>query len=104
MEKLNRAQKCSILGPQNLGSRGGLGPQGPSGSAPGFCFLNAVRKCILHDFYKFYTMSTIQQIITEHLIHNFENTLIGMEEMLINLYMKQQNFLMTEILQLTLLI
>ena len=23
MEKLNRAQKCSILGPQNLGSRGG---------------------------------------------------------------------------------
>ena len=22
MEKLNRAQKCSILGPQNLGSRG----------------------------------------------------------------------------------
>ena len=30
MEKLNRAQKCSILGPQNLGSRGG-----PPGSAPG---------------------------------------------------------------------
>ena len=29
MEKLNRAQKCSILGPQNLGSRGG-----PPGSAP----------------------------------------------------------------------
>ena len=29
MEKLNRAQKCSILRPQNLGSRGGLGPQGP---------------------------------------------------------------------------
>ena len=23
------------LGPQNLGSRGGLGPQGPPGSAPG---------------------------------------------------------------------
>ena len=34
MEKLNRAQKCSILGPQNLGSRGGLGPRGPPGSAP----------------------------------------------------------------------
>ena len=33
MEKLNRAQKCSILGPQNLGS-GGPGPQGPPGSAP----------------------------------------------------------------------
>ena len=30
MEKLNRAQKCSILGPQNLGSRGGgPGPPGP---------------------------------------------------------------------------
>ena len=30
MEKLNRAQKCSILGPQNLGSGGGPGPRGPS--------------------------------------------------------------------------
>ena len=29
MEKLNRAQQCSILGPQNLGSRGA-----PPGSAP----------------------------------------------------------------------
>ena len=28
-EKLNRAQKCSILGPQNLGSGGGPGPRGP---------------------------------------------------------------------------
>ena len=27
VEKLNRAQKCSILGPQNLGSRGG--PRAP---------------------------------------------------------------------------
>ena len=35
VEKLNRAQKCSILGPQNLGSRGGPGPRGPPpGSAP----------------------------------------------------------------------
>ena len=34
MEKLNRAQKCSILGPQNLGSRGGPGPGPPPGSAP----------------------------------------------------------------------
>ena len=33
MEKLNRAQKCSILGPQNLGSRG-AGPPVPPGSAP----------------------------------------------------------------------
>ena len=29
MEKLNRAQKCSILGPQNLGSRGGPDPRPP---------------------------------------------------------------------------
>ena len=29
MEKLNRAQKCSILGPQNLGSRGSPGPRAP---------------------------------------------------------------------------
>ena len=29
MEKLNRAQKCSILEPQNLGSRGGAGPPAP---------------------------------------------------------------------------
>ena len=36
MEKLNRAQKCSILGPQNLGSGEGPGPPGPPpGSAPG---------------------------------------------------------------------
>ena len=34
MEKLNRAQKCSILGPQNLGSRGPPGPRGQPGSAP----------------------------------------------------------------------
>ena len=33
MEKLNRAQKCSNLGPQNLGSEG-PGLPGPSGSAP----------------------------------------------------------------------
>ena len=32
MEKLNRAQKCPILGPQNLGSRGARVP--PPGSAP----------------------------------------------------------------------
>ena len=37
MEKLNRAAKCSILGPQNLGSGGGPGPPGPPppGSAAG---------------------------------------------------------------------
>ena len=29
MEKLNRAQKCSILGPQNLGSRGARAPLDP---------------------------------------------------------------------------
>ena len=39
----------------------------------GFCFLNAVRKCMLHDFYKFYTLTSIQEIITTHLIENFKN-------------------------------
>ena len=36
IEKLNRAQKCSILEPQNLGSRGGWAPAPPPppGSAP----------------------------------------------------------------------
>ena len=36
MEKLSSDQKCSILGPQNLGSRGARvsGPPPPSGSAP----------------------------------------------------------------------
>ena len=29
MDKLNRAQKCSILGPQNLGSRGAQAPRAP---------------------------------------------------------------------------
>ena len=29
MDKLNRAQKCSILGPQNLGSRGAWAPEPP---------------------------------------------------------------------------
>ena len=29
MEKLNRAQKCSILGPQNLGSGGAWAPGAP---------------------------------------------------------------------------
>ena len=35
MEKLNSTQKCSILGPQNLGSRGARAPGAPPGSAPG---------------------------------------------------------------------
>ena len=34
MEKLNRAQKCSILGPQNLGSGGARAPGAPPESAP----------------------------------------------------------------------
>ena len=34
MEKLNRAKKCSILGPQNLGSGGARAPGAPPGSAP----------------------------------------------------------------------
>ena len=38
VEKLNRAQKCSILGPQNLGSRGA-----PPGSAPVTTALDTLR-------------------------------------------------------------
>ena len=43
MDKLNRAQKCSILGSQNLGSRGGRAP-GPPGSATdlGLCVLTTL--------------------------------------------------------------
>ena len=50
MEKLNRAQKCSILGPQNLGSGGGPGPQAPPGSAPGLmiCTCDSFRFCEAH--------------------------------------------------------
>ena len=40
MEKLNRAQKCSILGPQNLGSGGARAPGAPPGSAPELCRLS----------------------------------------------------------------
>ena len=39
MEKLDGAQKCSILGPQNLGS-GGPGSFGLPGSAPGCPVIN----------------------------------------------------------------
>ena len=54
MEKLNRAQKCSILGPQNLGSRGGPGPQGPQW----------IRGCILqHVTEKEAVGSTIQNFL-----------------------------------------
>ena len=35
MEKLDRAQKCSIFGPQNLGSRGGQALQSASGGSGG---------------------------------------------------------------------
>ena len=40
MEKLNRAQKCSILGPQNLGSRGGRAPGAPWIRNPGAEFIS----------------------------------------------------------------
>ena len=36
----------------------------------GYCFLNAVRKCLLYDFYEFHTMKGFQQIITQHLVEN----------------------------------
>ena len=42
MEKLNRAQKCSILGPQNLGSRGGARAPGPPPLDPHLTWQNHV--------------------------------------------------------------
>ena len=42
----------------------------------GYCFPNAVRKCLMHDFYKFYTIQQIQDIVCEHLAHNFEEYVI----------------------------
>ena len=57
MEKLNRAQKCSILGPQNLGSGGGPGPQGaPPGSAP-------AEYTVAGAYYVYSTMSVCTNII-----------------------------------------
>ena len=51
MEKLNRAQKCSILGPQNLGSRGGRGTQGPPRSAPVLYVLTVLStKLLIGDY------------------------------------------------------
>ena len=44
IKKLNRAQKCSILGPQNLGSRGGPGPRAPPESAHAGSRLQRVKK------------------------------------------------------------
>ena len=38
----------------------------------GYRFLNAVRKCLLYDFYEFHTMKGFQQIITQHLLENCE--------------------------------
>ena len=38
MEKLNRAQTCSILGPQNLGSGGARAPGAPP-LDPHLCFV-----------------------------------------------------------------
>ena len=38
----------------------------------GHCFLNAVRKCLLYDFYEFHTMKGFQQIITQHLVEHCE--------------------------------
>ena len=52
MEKLNRAAKCSILGPQNLGSGGGArAPGAPPGSAAVY-----LKKNYLHVVSSKYTL------------------------------------------------
>ena len=53
MEKLNRAQKCSILGPQNLGSGGG----GP-GSAP-----DSNDKAALHEITRYMINTSVTCMI-----------------------------------------
>ena len=50
VEKLNRAQKCSILGPQNLGSGGARAPGAPPGSAPAYLFPEIYEKYASTDF------------------------------------------------------
>ena len=66
MEKLNRAQKCSILGPQNLGSGGARAPGAPLDphmviqvpiETIGLCFRDHISKHTIstpfYDFAKF---------------------------------------------------
>ena len=38
----------------------------------GYCFINAVRKCLLYDFHEFHTVKGFQQIITRHLVDHFD--------------------------------
>ena len=38
----------------------------------GFCFLNAVRKCMMYDFYEFHTLTSVKEIITQYLIGHFD--------------------------------
>ena len=38
----------------------------------GYCFPNAVHKCLMHDFYKFYTKDQLEKIVCDHLQDNFE--------------------------------
>ena len=38
----------------------------------GYCFPNAVCKCLMHDFYKFYTKDQLEKIVCDHLQDNFE--------------------------------
>ena len=37
----------------------------------GYCFPNAVRKCMMHDFYKFYTKDQLEKTVCDHLQQNF---------------------------------
>ena len=39
----------------------------------GFCFLNAVRKCMMYDFLKFYSHEKVREMITAHLIDHFDD-------------------------------
>ena len=53
MEKLNRAAKCSILGPQNLGSGGGPGPPGPPPGSAAAAYISSFINSHLTQHRKF---------------------------------------------------
>ena len=66
MEKLNRAQKCSILGPQNLGSRGGPGPRAPLD--PHLCSSEFSSKWLFWPFHLIWLWGILPQTGTFYLI------------------------------------
>ena len=65
MEKLNRAQKCSILGPQNLGSRGARAPGAPPPDPHLYSFKNPT-KYVYANMQPVYRKTAIAKMINKH--------------------------------------